>query len=70
MDQKKLCIWTLFTHLKIQLTVIINFISSKDDNDEECEVLSKNDNIELTMSNEADEVLEKPLESLKKYISK
>ena len=46
-----------------------NFISSKDDNDEEWrEVHSKTGNIEIMMSDEADEVTEKLLESLKKHI--
>ena len=41
-------------------------ISSKDDNDEKCEMHSKSDNIEIMMNNEADEVIEELFESLKK----
>ena len=43
---------------KIQLTITINFISSKYDNDEEREMHSKSDNIEIIMNDEA-EVIEK-----------
>ena len=39
---------------KIQLTLTINFISSKDDNDEEHEKHSKSNNIEIMMNKEAD----------------
>ena len=55
---------------KIQLTVTINFIFSKDDNDEVSEKDSKSDSIEITMNDEADKVIEKLFESLKKKISK
>ena len=41
---------------KIQLT--INFISSKDDKDEECEMHSKSDSVEIMVNNEADQVIE------------
>ena len=41
---------------KIQLTVANNFISSID-NDEECKMLSKSDNIEIMINVEADEVI-------------
>ena len=51
-DLKKSNTW------KIQLTISINFISSKDDNDEECEMHSKSSNIEIMMNDKADEVLE------------
>ena len=43
---------------KIQLTIAINFISSKD-NDGECVMHSKNDNIEIMINDKADEVTEK-----------
>ena len=49
----------------IQLTITINFISSKDDNDEECVMHSKNDNIEIIISDEADEVIKNLFDSLK-----
>ena len=39
---------------KIQLTITINFISSKDDNDEDRVMHSKSDNIEILSSDEAD----------------
>ena len=50
---------------KIQLTITINFISSKDDHDEECVIHSKSDNIESMISDEADEVIRKLFNSLK-----
>ena len=43
---------------KIQLTIAINFISSKD-NDGERVMHSKNDNIEIMINDKADEVTEK-----------
>ena len=43
---------------KIQLTIETNFISSID-NDEECVMYSKCDNIEMLINNEADEVTKK-----------
>ena len=43
---------------KIQLTITINFISSKDDKDEECEMHSKSDSVEIMVNNEADQVIE------------
>ena len=49
----------------IQLTITINFISSKDDNDEECVMHSKNDNVEIIISDEADEVIKNLFDSLK-----
>ena len=49
-DLKKSGIW------KIQLTISINFISSRDDNDEEPIIHSKSDNIEVMISDDADEV--------------
>ena len=39
---------------KIQLTVTIDFASSEDDNDEEYVMHSKNDNIEIMISDEVD----------------
>ena len=49
--------------MKIQLTIAINFISSKD-NDEERKMHSKSDNIEIIVCNKADEVIEKLFKSL------
>ena len=48
---------------KIHLTITINFISSKDDNDE---MHSKSDSIEMMMNDGAEEVIEELFESLKK----
>ena len=48
---------------KIQLTVAINFISSKD-NDEEHVIHSKSGNIEILINDKSDEVIEKIFESL------
>ena len=39
------------------ITITINFVSSKDNNDEEHVMHSKGDNIEIMMNNEADEVI-------------
>ena len=50
---------------KNQLTITINFISSKNDKDEECVMHSKSDNIEIMISDEADEVIKKLFDSLK-----
>ena len=43
---------------KIQLTVAINFISSKPDSDETCIMYGKSDNIEIMMSSGTDEIIE------------
>ena len=45
---------------KIQLTITINFISSKYDSEERVKH-SKSDNIEIMISDEADEVIKKTL---------
>ena len=42
---------------KIQLTIAINFISSKNDTDEEQVMHSKSDNIEIMINDEADDVI-------------
>ena len=49
---------------KIQLTIANNFISSVI-NDEECVLRSKSDNIEIMISNEADEIIKELFDSLK-----
>ena len=49
---------------KIQLTIANNFISSMVNN-EECVVHSKSDNIEIIISDEADEVIKELFDSLK-----
>ena len=48
---------------KIQLTVAINFVSSED-NDEEYEMHSKSDNIEIMIYDKAHEVFKELFESL------
>ena len=48
---------------KIQLTVAINFVSSED-NDEEYEMHSKSDNIEIMNYDKAHEVIKELFESL------
>ena len=48
---------------KIQLTTVINFISSKD-NDEECVTHSKCNNKEIMINDKADEVIKKVFKSL------
>ena len=50
---------------KIQLTITINFVSSKDDNDEKCVMHSKSDKTEITINDEADEVIKRLFHSLK-----
>ena len=49
---------------KIQLTVAINFISSKPDSDETRIMHAKSDNIEIMTGSETDEVIEELFESL------
>ena len=53
-------------HKYSQLT--INLISSEDDNDKEHVIHSKSDNIEIMISDEADQVVKKKFDSLKKGI--
>ena len=48
---------------KIQLTILINFVSSKD-NDEDRVMHSKSDNKEIKINDKADEVIEKLFKSL------
>ena len=51
---------------KIQLTMAINFISSKKDFDEPPRTIhTKSDNIEIMMGSETDEIIEELFESLK-----
>ena len=57
-DLKKSDTW------KIQLTIAINFISSKVV-EEECLVHSKNNNIKFMTYNDADEVVDEHFESLR-----
>ena len=53
---------------KIQSTMVVNFIFSIDDNDEERAMHSKSDNIEIMIKDKASEVIEKLFDSLiKKY---
>ena len=59
-DLKKSDTW------KIQLTITSNFISSKDDNDEEHEIHSKGDNIVIIMNDEADEFIKELFQSCRK----
>ena len=49
--------------MKIQLTMSFNFISSID-SDETLHLCAKSSNIEITMGNETDEIIEKLFESL------
>ena len=48
---------------KIQLSVVINFISSKD-SDEIHTIYTKSDDIEIMLGSETDETIKKLLESL------
>ena len=54
---------------KIQLTIIINFIFSNDDKDEQRVMHSKSGNIEIMTSDDADEVTKKRYDSLKNKLS-
>ena len=47
------------------MIITINFISAKDDNDEERVMHSKNDNIEIMISDEADEFIKHFFDSVK-----
>ena len=47
------------------MIITINFISTKDDNDEERVMHSKNYNIEIMISDEADELIKKRFNSVK-----
>ena len=51
---------------KMELTIATNFISSKDDNDEECVMPAKGDNIEIMINDKADAVIKELFESPKK----
>ena len=48
---------------KIQLTIIINFVSSKDDSDEIHTKHTKSDNIEIMMGSETNEITEELFKS-------
>ena len=50
---------------KIQLTIAINFITSKDDNDKKRVIYSKGDNMKIMISDEGDEVIKNFLIHLK-----
>ena len=52
--------------MKCQLTVAINFDSSKDKYDEECVMHLKSDSVEIMVNKKADAVVEKLFESLLK----
>ena len=49
---------------KIQLTMTINFVSSKDDSDEIRTMHTKSDNIEIMMGSETNEITEELFKSL------
>ena len=55
---------------KIQSTITINFISSKDDNNKECVMHSKSDKIEIMTGDEADEIMKQPFDSFKNTYQK
>ena len=56
-DLKKFGKW------KIQLSITTNFTSSKDDNDEDCEMHSKSGNIKVMMNDKGDEIIEECFKS-------
>ena len=49
---------------KIQLTMTINFISSKPDSNETCTIHTKSNNVEIMIGSEADEIIKGLFESL------
>ena len=49
---------------EIQLTIAVNFISSKPDSDETCIMHTKSNNIEIMIGSDTNEVIEKLFESL------
>ena len=53
---------------KNPLTITINSVSSKDDNDEDIEMHSKVDSIDIMINDETDKVKEQLFESIKKNI--
>ena len=55
---------TTLEEWKIQLTMSINFISSKDDSDETRNMRTKSDNIEIMIGSETDEIIEELFKSL------
>ena len=55
---------------KTQLTIAINFISSKLDSDETRTMRTKSNNVEIMMSNETDEVIKELFISLRKRYKK
>ena len=57
-------IFKILTHIKIQLTTAINFISSKDA-EEEHVMRSTSNNIKFTSCNDANEVVDERFESLR-----
>ena len=48
---------------KIQLSIKINFVSSKDDSDEIRKMHTKSHNVVIMMANEADKIIEELFES-------
>ena len=55
---------TQFGEWNIQLTMLTNFISSKDPNNETRIICTKSDNIEIMISSETDEIIEELFKSL------
>ena len=51
--------------MKIQLTVKVNFLSSKDDNDEKRAIQWNSDSIEIMINDKADKVIKQLSKSLK-----
>ena len=55
---------TALREWKIQLSITINFVSSKDDSDDIRTMHTKSDNICILMGNETDEIIKELFESL------
>ena len=62
---KKPCKWSqTIWHMENSLTTAINFISSKDNNEQNYIMHSRSDNIEIMGKDKADEVIKKSFDSL------
>ena len=58
------------SELKIQLTAVINFISSKPDSDKIHIMNARSDNVEIMMGSETNEIIEELFKSLRQRYQK
>ena len=66
---KKSYTWKIQLAIFLKFFSSINFISSKDDNDQERLMHSKSENIEIMINDEVDEVMKESLDGLKAKFS-